>query len=56
MSSDLNACELESAHSIVISYPSELDSVRNTSENESQTQFMSVQTCNPEQRDLPNTG
>ena len=57
MSSDLNACKLESATPILIQQlQSGLDIYKNDFRNERETQYISVETNNLEQRDLYHTG
>ena len=57
MSSDLNACKLESATPILIQQlQSGIDISRNDSRNERVTQYMPFETNDLEQRDLYYTG
>ena len=57
MSSDLNAGKLESATPILIQQlQSGLDIYKNDLRNERETQYISVETNNLEQRDLHHTG
>ena len=57
MSSDLNACKLESATPILIQQlQSGIDIYRNDSRNERVTQYMPLETNDLEQRDLYYTG
>ena len=57
MSSDLNAGKLESATPILIQQlQSGLNIYKNDSRNERETQYISVETNNLEQRDLYYTG
>ena len=55
MSSDLNACELESANSMMIYSPPELKCVGAISEDARETYCASIDTC-PTESELLNTG
>ena len=55
MSSDLNACELESANSMMIYSSPELKCVGAISEDAGETYYASVDTC-PTESELLNTG
>ena len=55
MSSDLNACELEYANSMMIYSPPELKCVEAISEDARETYYASIDTC-PTESELLNTG
>ena len=55
MSSDLNACELEYANSMMIYSPPELKCVGAISEDAGETYYASIDTC-PTESELLNTG
>ena len=55
MSSDLNACELESANSMMIYSSPELKCARNISEDAGESYYASVDAC-PTESELLNTG